>query len=165
MPHETASSLSTALSPHYPLTVPIRALALPCTASLSSPVIALMAPTPPCTAHIPLPITTPSPLAPVILTLGPNHTDGHQQQEVEAQDQQIEPEPGVETLQQKGLGWRCPCKKRGIRRWAAESPPNGSTRGTEVCGSAAQVGGRKVVGECCLGESCLGESMGFDPGI
>lgn len=49
------------------------------------------------------------PLAPATLTLGPNHAGGHQQQDMEAQDQQTEAERGADTLQQKGRAQRRPC--------------------------------------------------------
>ena len=53
--------------------------------------------------------------SPETLTLGPRHTDGHQQQDVEDQHKQTEVEPGAETLQHKRLGGEHPCKGRGVR--------------------------------------------------
>lgn len=85
-------------------------------ASIRSPIRALVAPS---TAPVSAPIITPCLLAPATLTLGPNHTDGHQQQDIDAQDEQAEAEPGAETLQQHGLRRRCPCKRRGVRTQAS----------------------------------------------
>ena len=69
---------------------------------------------------------------PATLTLGPCHTDSHQQQDVEDQDKQTEAELGAETLQQKRLGRRHPCKRRGVRTRGIrgrgpESQPHGAS--------------------------------------
>lgn len=74
-------------------------------ASIPSPPVT---PSLPATARVSFPTPCPSLLAPVTLTLGPDHTDGHEQQDVEAQGKQTEVDHGAETLCQ-GLGRRWPC--------------------------------------------------------
>lgn len=64
--------------------------------------------------------------------MGPCHTDGHQQQDIEDQDKQTKAELGAETLQHERLGRRHPCKRRGVRERGIggrgpESQPHGAS--------------------------------------